>query len=307
MPTDYCLETAGLCHQYGAQEIALREVSLQVPDGSIYAFLGPNGAGKTTTLRLVLGLLKVQQGRIAIFGQAFAKNRREILRKIGSLIESPSLYEHLTARENLLVWQRIYQSPESRISEVLELVGLAQTKTKKAGRFSLGMKQRLGIAVALLHQPALLILDEPTNGLDPSGMIEMRDLLLSLNRERGVTILLSSHLLAEIEKLATHLGIIHRGRMVFQGPMGDLRQKQEQASSLCFRTSDNEKALSLIAKLAPGARRAKGEIVLPRLPAAEVAQINQTLVAAGVGVHEIQAKNDDLETIFMKLIAEPQS
>ena len=304
MSTDYCLETSGLCHRYGAEDIVLRDVSLRVPAGSIYAFLGPNGAGKTTTLRLVLGLLRVQQGRIEIFGKTFAKHRIEILRQVGSLIESPSLYDHLTARENLMVWQKIYRCPETRITGALERVGLAGTKAKKAGQFSLGMKQRLGIAVALLHNPRLLILDEPTNGLDPNGMIEIRDLLLGLNRESGVTIVISSHLLAEIEKLATHLGIIHRGRVIFQGTMEDLRRKQERTPSVCFRTMDNAKALRLIARDVLAASIAGHDIVLPQLSAAEIAGINRNLVEAGLGVHEIRTESPDLETIFMKLINE---
>lgn len=302
MASDYCLETTDLGHQYGPDEVVLRDVSLQVPRGVIYGFLGPNGAGKTTTLRLVLGLLKVQQGRIAIFGKPFAQHRLEILREVGSLIESPSLYDHLTARENLTIWQKIYRCPATRINEVLELVGLPITGAKKTGRFSLGMKQRFGIAVALLHRPALLILDEPTNGLDPNGMIELRDLLLSLNRESGVTIVISSHLLAEIEKLATHLGIIHGGQMVFQGPMEELRRKQEQVSSVRFGTSDDERALRYLAREVPVARRDSGGIVLPQITVAEITRLNQVLVEAGLGVHEIRAESDDLETIFMKLI-----
>lgn len=170
-----------------------------VPKGSIYGFLGPNGAGKTTTLRLILGLLKRQTGSINVFNVPFDENRIEILNQTGSLIESPSLYSHLTAYENLNVLRKIYQCPESRINDVLELVGLSNTGKKKSGLFSLGMKQRLGIAIALLNNPALLILDEPTNGLDPNGILEIRELLKRINAESGITIVISSHLLSEIE------------------------------------------------------------------------------------------------------------
>jgi lantibiotic transport system ATP-binding protein len=190
-----------------AREPILREVSLQVPLGSIFGLLGPNGAGKTTTLRLLLGLLRVKSGSIKM---SFDK------RDIGSCIESPSLYAHLSARENLAIWQTVYRCAEKRIDEVLQLVRLEETGRKPAGRFSLGMKQRLGLAIALLHQPRLLILDEPSNGLDPHGMLEMRELLLRLNKE-GTTILVSSHLLGEVEKLVTHLAILHRGTLRFQG------------------------------------------------------------------------------------------
>jgi len=218
-----CLETSELSYRFSRKAIVLDKIDLRVPEGSIYGFLGPNGAGKTTTLRLLLGLLRKQQGRILFFGRPFDGDRIASLRKVGSLIESPSVYGHLTAVENLAVWQKIYQCPRERIALVLQWVGLADTGRKKAGQFSLGMKQRLGIAVALLNDPSLLILDEPTNGLDPGGMIEIRELLQQLNREQGVTILLSSHLLSEMEKLVTHTGIIHRGRLLFQGSLDELR------------------------------------------------------------------------------------
>ena len=278
---------------------------MQVPQGSIYGFLGPNGAGKTTTLRLILGLLKRQQGTISIFQKRFDAHRIEILRNVGSLIESPSLYDHLTARENLIVLQKVYRCPVARIAEVLDLVGLPGTGKKKAGQFSLGMKQRLSIAVALLHGPSLLILDEPTNGLDPNGIIEMRQLLSRLNTERGVTILISSHLLAEIERLVTHVGIINRGRMVFQGTMADLKRKQQQILSIRLATNDDEAALKIVAAHEPAARIADGTIVVPPLSDARIARINRLLVEGGLDVHEIRAVRNDLETIFMGLVGEP--
>lgn len=188
----FTLETSEIHHRF-AQHDVLRGVDMQVPTGSIYGFLGPNGAGKTTTLRLILGLLKTQRGEIRIFGKRFNtrfdKDRIAILANVGSMIESPSLYDHLTAAENLRLLQIIHQCPESRIGEVLELVGLADTGKKRAKQFSLGMRQRLAIAAALLHRPSLIILDEPTNGLDPSGIIEIRNLLVELNQRHGCTIL----------------------------------------------------------------------------------------------------------------------
>ncbi len=300
---EYCLETTGLRHCYG-EDVVLRGITLQVPQGGIYGFLGPNGAGKTTTLRLLLGLLRTQQGKISIFGKALQTHRIEILRQVGSLIESPSLYDHLTARENLLIWQKIHQCPKVRIEEVLRLVGLSGTGTKKISQFSLGMKQRLGIAVALLHSPSLLILDEPTNGLDPNGMLEIRKLLTTLNRDAGITIVISSHLLAEIDKLATHLGIIHHGRLVFQGTMDEMRGQQRQVLSVCFDTDDVERAFEVIARQVPTATRENGNIVLPPLSRAQIARVNRALVEGGLDVYEIRAKRHDLETIFMELIKE---
>lgn len=222
----YTIETHALTHRFQRDETALQNIDLQVLSGSIYGFLGPNGAGKTTTLRLILGLLRQQEGTISVFGRPFGPNRVDILKRIGSLIESPSLYSHLTAVANLRIFQKIYDCPEQRIDEVLHLVDLAGTKNKKAGRFSLGMKQRLGIAIALLNDPSLLILDEPTNGLDPGGMIEMRELLKRINQEKGTTILVSSHLLSEMERLVTHIGIIHKGRLLFQGTLAQLKERQ---------------------------------------------------------------------------------
>jgi ABC-type multidrug transport system ATPase subunit len=178
-----CIETKDLSYKFSENETVLDKINLCVPEGSIYGFLGPNGAGKTTTLRLVLGLLKKQIGFISIFNKAFDEHRIEILQNTGSLIESPSIYAHLTAAENLNLLQKVYQCPKERINEVLEIVGLLHTGKKKAGKFSLGMKQRLSIAIALLHNPSLLILDEPTNGLDPNGILEVRE-LLKKNKQR---------------------------------------------------------------------------------------------------------------------------
>jgi lantibiotic transport system ATP-binding protein len=220
---NYCLETTNLSHHWNARTPVLQGINLRVPKDSIYGFLGPNGAGKTTTLKLILGLLKKQQGEIIVFGQNWEGHRMETLHRIGSLIESPSLYAQLTAGENLRVLQKVYRCPISRIDQVLALTGLADTGTKKAGKYSFGMKQRLAIAIALLNDPALLILDEPTNGLDPEGIIEMRELFKELN-SRGVTILISSHLLGEMEKLITHAGIIHKGQLLYQGTLKELHQ-----------------------------------------------------------------------------------
>ena len=240
----HAIETIGLSHTF-SNEVALRDVHLAVPSASIYGFLGPNGAGKTTTLRLVLGLLRRQHGTIEVFGRSLDRHRLEILRRVGSSIESPSVYGQLTARENLEVWRRVFRCPSRRIAQVLELVGLASTGSKRADQFSLGMKQRLSIAVALLHEPTLLILDEPTNGLDPHGILEMRALLSTLNTEHGVTVLVSSHILSEIERIVTHVGVIHRGTMKFQGTLAALLSRQETSAFTRIETSDNAAALEI--------------------------------------------------------------
>jgi ABC-type multidrug transport system ATPase subunit len=300
---EFCLETVGLSHRYAEHGSGLTDVNLQVPEGCIYGFLGPNGAGKTTTLRLVLGLLRKQHGSVALFGKEFSKHRISCLAKIGSLIESPSLYEHLTATENLRVMQKIHRVPAARIGDVLKLIGLSGTRIKLVGQFSLGMKQRLAIGLALLHEPSLLILDEPTNGLDPSGIIEMRELLKKLNRENGVTILISSHLLSEIEKLASHVGIIHRGRLLFQGTLEQLREKRQEAGIVTLGTSDDHRALQFLSGQVPGARIENGCITMPSLSSERLARINRQLVEQGIDVHRLIAVESDLETIFMNMVS----
>ncbi|HXB10872.1 MAG TPA: ABC transporter ATP-binding protein [Bacteroidia bacterium] len=215
------IDTQGLSFHFGSQQV-VKSLSLQVPEGSIYGFLGPNGAGKTTTIKLLLNLLKTDEGSIRIFDKDLQSNRISILSQIGSLIEQPAIYLHLTGKENLMNRALLLEVPESRVDEMLELVHLKDAANKKAGKYSLGMKQRLGIALALLPDPKLLILDEPTNGLDPNGIIEIRELLIKLVSKHNKTVFVSSHLLAEVERMATHVGIIDHGELLFQGSIKDL-------------------------------------------------------------------------------------
>ncbi|MGO4291963.1 ATP-binding cassette domain-containing protein [Chitinophaga sp. RAB17] len=298
---DYCLETTQLTHYFPGKEKALDNICLQVPTGAIYGFLGPNGAGKTTTLKLVLGLLKKQEGTIRILGESFDQHRVAILKRVGSLIESPSIYGHLTAAENLWLLQKIYQCPARRVNEVLELTALAGTGSKKAGRFSLGMKQRLSIAIAMLHNPSLLILDEPTNGLDPGGIIEMRALLRQLNQESNMTILISSHMLSEIEKLVTHVGIINKGKLLYQGVLSDLTAERTLHSRVQIDCSDLARSLTLIAACGLHASVEQDKILLEGVSREQLAVINQRLVMEGVQVYEMNTRRNDLEDIFMHL------
>jgi len=299
----HCLETSGLSHRFASDDV-LRGISMQVPEGSIYGFLGPNGAGKTTTLRLILGLLKTQQGEIRIFGKRMDQDRIAILKNVGSMIESPSLYDHLTAAENLRVMQLIHRCPASRIAEVLELVGLAGTGKKRTRQFSLGMRQRLAIAAALLHRPSLIILDEPTNGLDPNGIIEVRNLLIELNRRDGCTILVSSHLLSEVDRVATHVGILGKGKLLFQGTIDELRRHRQEVLSVRMSTSDNAAALQAIGEDGIEGRLLEGEIVLPALDGPRVAALNRQLTARNLDVYEIRTVRNDLESIFLNLVRE---
>ena len=298
------IETIGLNYHFSQKQKTLDNINLKVDKGSIYVFLGPNGAGKTTTLRLLLGLLKPQEGSIKIFNKDIRESRISILKKVGSLIEQPSLYSHLTAKENLEVYRKIYDSSKKRITEVLQLVGLENTKSKKTKQFSLGMKQRLSIAVALLHNPDLLILDEPTNGLDPNGIIETRELIKRLNKENGVTIIVSSHILAEIERMATHVGIIHKGRMLFQGTLPELQQMKTKQSYLQIETSDNPKAVQLLGQHA--AEERNGLLVIPYQSKEATAEINQLLVRNDVAVYLLQPKQNDLEQLFIDITSDKE-
>ena len=197
--------------------------SLSVQQGEIYGFLGPNGAGKTTTMKMILSLISRTAGEIEVFGQSIGTDK-QYLNQIGSMIEEPSYYPNLTGYENLLVFQKILGFDKKNIQETLKIVGLDQPKNKKklVKDYSLGMKQRLGIAMAILGNPKLLILDEPTNGLDPAGIQEIRELIVSLPKERNMTVIISSHLLSEIEQMASQVGIIHHGQLLYEGPLKDL-------------------------------------------------------------------------------------
>ena len=219
---NYILETNHLSKQSG-NTYRVNDLSMVVPENCVYGFLGPNGAGKSTTLKMILGLIHPSQGSIKLFGTVMSSaNRLSILRQTGSLIENPGGYGHLTGLENMQIIQKLKGVNEAEISSALKTVRLYEQRDKKLSNYSLGMKQRLGIAMAILGNPKLLILDEPTNGLDPAGIQEMRQLICSLPKERNMTVIISSHLLSEIEQMADQVGIIHHGRMLYQGSLADL-------------------------------------------------------------------------------------
>ncbi len=294
------IQTKNLDFFFNSGYKTLDDVNLVVPAGSIYGFLGPNGAGKTTTLRLLLGLLKKQHGSIEIFGKNFENNRIEILKRIGSLIEQPSLYLYLTAIENLEIYRIIYGCNKGRINEVLSIVGLENTGKKKAKQFSLGMKQRLSIAIALLHQPELLILDEPTNGLDPNGIIETRELIKKLNKEHNTTVLVSSHILNEVERMATHVGIIHKGKMLFQGSLGELQQMKTKQTALEIETSDNTKSAQLL-KEQFSIQQLNGKIIIPFQSKEQSAAVNKMLLQHNIDVYTLHPQQSDLEQLFIDI------
>jgi len=222
---DYIIQTSNLDFQYSKHKKILENLSINVPKGSIYGFLGPNGAGKSTTMRLLTGIIPDDTNSISLFESSLNEQLPYIFEKIGSLVESPALYLHLSGYDNLKYIAVLRKIDLSKIDEVLELVDLNYAKKQKAKQYSLGMKQRLAIAMALLSEPELLFLDEPVNGLDPNGIIDIRKLLIKINKEKGVTIFVSSHLLSEIEKMCTHVGIISKGILKFEGTIDDLSKK----------------------------------------------------------------------------------
>ena len=220
------IEISHLTKRYG-EHLAVSDLSLAVNSGQIYGFLGPNGAGKSTTMKMFLGLTKPTSGSFTIDGKKYPENRVEILKEIGSFIEAPAFYGNLSGEENLEIIRRILGLPGSSVAEALEIVGLTQFKKRLAKNYSLGMKQRLGLAGALIGKPPILILDEPTNGLDPVGIHEIRTLIRSLPEKFGCTVLVSSHLLSEIELMADHIGILNRGHLLFEGTLDELKMNAD--------------------------------------------------------------------------------
>jgi lantibiotic transport system ATP-binding protein len=296
------IKVSGLSHKFNGTRV-LDNLELTVPQGSIYGFLGPNGAGKTTTLRLILGLLARQEGSIELFGEDQQEHRSEHLKRIGSLIEQPSLYGHLTGKENLELYRNVLSVPANRVHEMLKWVGLEGAAAKKAKSYSLGMKQRLALAVSLLHDPELLILDEPTNGLDPGGIIENREMMKTLNREQGKTILVSSHLLGEVEKLVTHIGIIHKGVKQFEGSLQDLQLLRTSKSILRVRVDQIQKARQVLGDPMEFQSHGHDEFSIPWDGDMITANLNRKLVESGIQVYLLEHRKNDLENLFMDLTA----
>jgi lantibiotic transport system ATP-binding protein len=275
---------------------AVRGVNLSVERGQIYGFLGPNGAGKTTTIRMLLGLIRPSSGSVQVFGEPLSN---QTLGRIGALVETPSAYAHLTGRENLEVTRRMLNAPKANIARSLELVGLKDAANRTVRGYSLGMKGRLSLAAALLNDPELLILDEPTNGLDPQGIREVRDLVKSLPAQ-GITVLVSSHLLLEVEQIASHVGIIVAGKMRFSGTLEALRAQSQP--SVTVSVNDPTRALEVLAMRGLTARRTSDGIEFHALE--QAATVNRALLEAGLEVSRLQPRSDSLEDLFLTLTKE---
>lgn len=276
----------------------VQELDIRIKEGDIYGFLGPNGAGKSTTMKMLLGLVKPTSGTIEIMGKPFnEKNRRDILASVGSLIESPSYYGHLTGRENMEIIRRLLDLPKKNIEEAVHIVRMENQMEKKVKNYSLGMKQRLGIAMALARFPKLLILDEPTNGLDPAGIEEMRELIKMLPKQYGMTVMISSHILSEIDQMATVVGIINQGCLIFQERMSVLDMQREP--QIILRTSDNNRAFQLLKRANP--QRTADSLQIGALTDEQTGAVVQCLCSNDISVYRVEEHRESLEDIFLNL------
>ena len=294
------ITTKGLCKAYGRQ-FAVDHLDLAVPEGCVYGYIGPNGAGKSTTMKMLLGLIHPSAGQVTLLGQPMnAQNRLAVLQKTGSLIESPAGYGHLTGQENLEIVADLKGVPRKDIARVLDIVHLTGDKYRKVREYSLGMRQRLGIAQALLGSPQLLILDEPTNGLDPAGIQEMRALIAGMPDACGATVLISSHLLSELEQIVGQVGILNKGRLLFQGPLRDLQR--HSLGDIELRVLRPQKAAETLRQSGIRAEAgADGLFTLPPLRAELLAELVHTLADRGAGVVGISRRTKTLEEIFLSL------
>jgi len=304
--TELAIKTSQLTKRFGDQA-AVDGVNLSVPKGSVFGFLGPNGSGKTTTIRMLLGLAEASDGKIELLGQEVPKRIENVLPKVGALVEGPAFYPFMSGRNNLLRIDAADRFADSsttkkRVDAALNRVGLANAANKKVHAYSLGMKQRLGLANALLKPRELLILDEPTNGLDPQGTREVRNLIRSLADE-GITVFVSSHLLSEIEMLCSHVAVMNAGRIVAQGSLEELRN--EEPTRLVVGTDEIDLAVELLKSRDLGKVRIKGNQVVTEVANDfDVAELNQFLVTKGLPVTEIRLEKSSLEEKFVKLTGE---
>lgn len=293
------IKTNGLTFSYQEKYPILKNISICVPQKSIYGFIGPNGAGKSTTMRLLTGLINYEKDNIEILGKPLSQQIPTVFKDIGTMIESPALYLHLTARENLSLYANIHGVSKERIDEVLAIIGLSETHKKKVKHFSMGMKQRLAIGTAILHKPKLLLLDEPVNGLDPGGIVEVRQLLMKLNKDFGTTIFISSHLLNEVEKMCSHIGIIHKGEMKFQGTIQELYQLGN-TEQLIVKVDGADQIVAKLAGYMNATAKNNETIEVSVTTKNEISNLVKKLVSLDANIYQIQSKGG-LEEWFMNI------
>lgn len=305
MEANNLIETHNLTKQYGKVR-CVNALHMKVPKGAVYGFLGPNGAGKSTTLKMILGLAKPTDGSITLFGMDLnEKNRIRLLADTGSLIESPSYYGHLTGEENLHILQTLKGCSKKDIDEVLRIVRLDEARKKKVCHYSLGMKQRLGLAAALLGFPRLLILDEPTNGLDPAGIQEMRELIRTLPSSYGITVVVSSHLLSEIGQMADHVGIIRKGELVYQDTLDALHSHAKQ--QIALRTSKPATTISLLHQDGIQVEKDEDYLLIPMVGDNYIARLCRRLIEQNISLYRVEKREKSLEDIFLALTGKESS
>ena len=291
------LQTHNLSKKFG-DNFSVKDLSIHVKEGEIYGFLGPNGAGKSTTMKMILGLIKATEGSIDIFDKTLQKNQQDILKHIGSLIEEPSYYPNMTGLENLQLVQQLMKLPSANVKEALKIVRLTEHKDKLVKNYSLGMKQRLGIALAIVKFPKFLILDEPTNGLDPAGIQEIRQLIKSFPEKYGMTVLISSHLLSEIEQIATTVGIINHGQLIFEG---DLKQLEDD-EKIEIQTNQFEKAITLLKKNDYSLDETMKKIcLLSSCSKFQIAKAIKLLVDNDIEIYQVRSVKKSLEQTFLEM------
>ncbi len=295
--SELVIETKGLTKEFGSLT-AVKDLNLKVKKGALYGFLGANGAGKSTTIRMLLDLVKPTRGNAYLFNKDIRYHRKEILRKVGAMVESPSYYENLTAYENLEIIRRILKLEKKEIDKALEIVNLSKWKDKRVKTFSLGMKQRLGIAQALMGDRELLILDEPTNGLDPAGVREIRNLIISLPEITGATVLISSHILSEIELIADHVGIIHNGKLLFQGTLEELKEMGNR--EIAIKAQPLLEAEKFLRNKGYDVEMREGRLYITA-ERINIEEVNREMVLEGFGVSHLSENKKKLEEVFLQM------
>lgn len=291
----YAIESENLTKNYG-DFTGVDSLNIRVPKGKVYGFLGRNGSGKTTTIRLIMGLIKPNSGNVKIFGKTVSRENTDYLRDIGAIIETPGFYNNLSAYENLEITCELFKYDKKAINETLDIVGLSNIDDRSVGKFSLGMKQRLGIANALIYSPKILILDEPTNGLDPMGIIEMRKLIRNLSKTMGITILVSSHLLSEIQLIADYIGIINEGKLIKEGNIKTIDITEQ--NYLVLETDNYEKTMNILSNLNFKFKK-ENDIFKVYCDYEDNSVINENLVENGLKVYNLKSNLKTLEERFL--------
>jgi ABC-2 type transport system ATP-binding protein len=303
---DNAIEIQGLSKNFGTVK-AVNKINITVRHGEIYGFLGLNGAGKTTTIRALLGMIRPSEGKIQLLGQPLGRDGRAIWGKVGHMVESPAAYPELSVRENLQIAQRYHGIRKANaVDEIMERLSITVYADRKAGTLSMGNLQRLGLARALIHNPELILLDEPANGLDPAGVVEIREMLSSLAREHGMTVFMSSHILSEVDQLATRIGIIHKGKMIEELDANKLEALR--AKRLEVQTRNDQKALSVLSNAGYSAKLEKGLILMQEERALEQPdEIAKVLVQAGLSPTRLAVEQEKLEEHFLRLTSREEN